>query len=509
MPRLPAIGLRGRLAISIALILLAALAVSYAAIYRGTGSELRDRTESDLERKVEQLSRSLANGAPDTPEELTVRARMLMRAEPFGQSSRVISIAVDGGGTATNQPGLLGPAPRSPDSGSGDAESSRDSQTGDDHQSSGDHESGDGHESGGDNHGDDDARSLLESPSGLSSVKIDDVGEVRLLTRSVDLPEGGTATIRVGQPLAPVDRALEGLSQTFVTVGLLTLLLAAGAGWLIASSTTRPMRRMAGVAEGVGEGDLSDRMPIAETRNDEVRRLAESFNKMLDRLEEAFVRQRTFVADASHDLRTPLTIVKGQLDVLARDPEPTAEEVRRVTGVVGLATGRMERLVDDLLLLARAEGDSHLNTERAELRPLLTAEVEGFSETEDRRFLIGEVTHTKVSIDRELMARVISNLVANAVSHTESGGTIELSATDSGGQVVIAVDDDGPGVPVEMRDRVFDRFARLDSSRSSDSGGSGLGLAIVKALVELQGGTVACLQSPFGGARFTVSLRRS
>ncbi|MBK8293587.1 MAG: HAMP domain-containing protein [Solirubrobacterales bacterium] len=448
---------------------------------------MRDRTETDLEREIERLSGALASGNADTPGGFTDRAKVLMRAESFGPSARVISISVDGGGTATNQPDLLGQAPQPEGPGSGD-----------DH-SSDDHKGGDGHSGG-----DDDARNLLESPGGLSSVKVDDVGEVRVLTRSVDLPEGNRATIRVGQPLAPVDRALEGLSDTFLIVGLLTLVLAAGAGWLLASSATKPMRRMAGIAEGVGGGDLSDRMPIEETRNDEVRRLAESFNKMLDRLEEAFTRQRAFVADASHDLRTPLTIVKGQLDVLARDPHPTADEVQRVTGIVTVATDRMERLVDDLLLLARTEGESQLNAESTELGPLLAAEMDGFAETENRRFLAGKVTDTAVSIDRELMARVISNLISNAVVHTEPGGAIELSAVDRGGWVVIAVDDDGPGVPPEMRERVFDRFARLDSARSSDSGGSGLGLSIVKALVELHGGSVGCEESPLGGARFTV-----
>ena len=490
MRRLPSIGLRGRLAISIALILLAALGATYLAVYRGTGAELRDRTETDLERELERLSGALASGNADTPAEFTARAKVLMRAESFGPSARVISISVDGGGTATNQPDLLGRAPHPGGSGSGD-----------DH-SSDDHKNGDGHSGG-----DDDAHNLFESSEGPSSVEVDDVGEVRLLTRSVDLPEGNKATIRVGQPLAPVDRALEGLSDTFLIVGLLTLVLAAGAGWLLASSATKPMRRMADIAEGVDGGDLSDRMPIEETRNDEVRRLAESFNRMLDRLEEAFARQRAFVADASHDLRTPLTIVKGQLDVLAREPNPTADEVQRVTGIVTVATDRMERLVDDLLLLARTEGESQLNAESTELGPLLAAEVDGFAETENRRFVVGQVTDTAVSIDRELMARVMSNLLSNAVVHTAPGGAIELSAVDRGGRVVIAVDDDGPGVPPEMRERVFDRFARLDSARSSDSGGSGLGLSIVKALVELHGGSVGCEESPLGGARFTVKIR--
>jgi signal transduction histidine kinase len=166
----------------------------------------------------------------------------------------------------------------------------------------------------------------------------------------------------------------------------------------------------------------------------------------------------------------------------------------------------MERLVDDLLLLARADSGIETSTEPAELEPLLVAEVEGFRETSERRFEIGEVSGRPVEIDRDRMARAVSNLISNAVAHTEEGGRVLVSAADHGPLVVIAVEDDGPGVPPGMRDRVFDRFARLDSSRSSDSGGSGLGLAIVKAVAESLGGTVACSDSPLGGARFTISL---
>jgi signal transduction histidine kinase len=166
----------------------------------------------------------------------------------------------------------------------------------------------------------------------------------------------------------------------------------------------------------------------------------------------------------------------------------------------------MERLVDDLLLLAKADSGVEVNGEPAELEPMLVAEVEGFRETSDRRFEIGRISERRVEIDRDRMARAVSNLISNAVAHTGEGGTVRVSALDQGAMVVVAVEDDGPGVPAAMRDRVFDRFARLDSSRSSDSGGSGLGLAIVKAIAESQGGTVGCSDSPLGGARFTVSL---
>lgn len=364
----PAFGLRGRLAISIALIMLAALAVTYAAVYRGTGSELRNRTQADLERKLESISRELSSGNAKSPDELTVRATKLTGLASFGTSSQVISISVAGGGTATNQPDLLGL-----------------SKSGDDTSSHGDD---DNHSSGSDSSHDDSGHdkgegppNLLDAPDGNSSIDVDDVGEVRVLTRTFDLENGNKATIRVGEPLAPVDRALEGFKDNFLVVGLITLLLAAAAGWLLASFSTRPMRRMSEVAEGVDGGDLTSRMPISETKNDEVRKLAEAFNQMLDRIETTFTRQKEFVADASHDLRTPLTIIKGQIAVLSRDANPSGEDIARVSGIVETATQRMERLVDDLLLLARAESGDAPTLEKIGLSPLIEAEVEAFRET--------------------------------------------------------------------------------------------------------------------------------
>jgi signal transduction histidine kinase len=192
--------------------------------------------------------------------------------------------------------------------------------------------------------------------------------------------------------------------------------------------------------------------------------------------------------------------------VLARNPDPDVEEVRRVSAQVNAATSRMERLVDDLLILAKADSGLEMSAEPVELEPLLVAEVEGFRETGNRHFEIGEISGREVEIERDSMARAISNLISNAVSHTGEGGRVRVSARGQGDMVVVAVEDDGPGVPEGMRDRVFDRFTRLDSSRSSDSGGSGLGLAIVKAIAESQGGTVACSDSDLGGARFTITL---
>ncbi|MCC6755944.1 MAG: HAMP domain-containing histidine kinase [Solirubrobacterales bacterium] len=490
--KIPRPGLRGKLALAIAMVLLLALGITYLAVYRGTGAELESRTESDLEREMERLTTALTQFGPGSPLEYRATAERIAVAESFGPNARVVSISIAGGGTVTNQPGLVGPG--LPGHGPDVHMDDRPGPEGDDDD--------DGH---GDEERRENAERILGAGPGQTTVKIDGAGKVRLLTRQVDLPGGVEATARVGQPLAPVDAALEGLSDTLLIVGAATLLLGALAGWLLAATATRPMRRMAAVAEGVDGGDLSARMPVEGTR-DEARRLAESFNSMLDRLERAFERQRVFVADASHDLRTPLTVVRGQIEVLARNPDPGSAEVQRVSHLVTQAISRMEAMVEDLLLLARSESAESMRLETLDLGPLLLAEVEGLSFTGDRDLVVGSITDRSVSIDREQIARALSNLISNAVTHTHEGGRIEVSARDQGSMVALTVDDDGPGVPTHERDRIFDRFARLSQSRTSTSGGSGLGLAIVKAIAEAHGGTVSCSGSPLGGARFEILL---
>lgn len=486
--KIPRPGLRGKLALSIALVLLVALGATFFAVYRGTASELESRTESDLERETERIALQLGAGGTETPMGYTDRAQAITAAENFGPNARVISITIEGGGTATNQPDLVRPFP-------------------DDHGDGGPH--GEREEEDDSRHEEEERREeserILLAEPGFSTVEIEGAGDVRLLTSRVVLPDGAEATIRVGQPLAPVDTALEGLGDIFWIVGIVTLMLGALAGWLLASSATRPMRRMAAVAEGVDAGELSTRMPVDGTR-DEVRRLAESFNGMLDRLEGAFERQRAFVADASHDLRTPLTVVRGQIEVLARNTDPGPDEVRRVAGLVSQATARMEAMVEDLLLLARSESAESLRLEEEELGPLLAGEVDGMDFDDDRRITVGNVTGRTVRIDRDQVSRAVSNLISNAVQHTSTGGFIDVSAADLGHSVSIIVDDNGPGVPEADRARIFDRFARLDQARTSTDGGSGLGLAIVKAIAEAHGGGVRCVDSPLGGARFVIDL---
>jgi signal transduction histidine kinase len=306
--------------------------------------------------------------------------------------------------------------------------------------------------------------------------------------------------------LLPVERAQDGIERAFALAGTLTLAGALLASSLIAAGFARPLRRMARIAARVDGGDLSPRI---ERRgpNDEVRALADSFDRMLDRLEDAFARQQAFVSDASHELRTPLTAIRGQLDVLAREAAPNPNDVRRVQQLVAAEVDRMTRLSEDLLLLAHTDESGFTAPTEITLRDFLAELLEGWSTTAPRRFELGEIADGTLSADPDRLAQALRNLLRNAVEHTRDSGLVRVAAADCGaGRVRIWVDDDGPGIPEPERDRVFDRFHRLDVARARSSGGTGLGLAIVRAIVEAQGGHVWAEAADAGGARIVLEL---
>jgi signal transduction histidine kinase len=215
-------------------------------------------------------------------------------------------------------------------------------------------------------------------------------------------------------------------------------------------------------------------------------------------LDEAFSRQRQFVSDASHELRTPLTAIRGQLEVLARRERPEAIEVRRVTDVALAEMTRIEKLVEDLLTLARLDEEAPLRPVEIALEPFLRRFGEDPSLGE---VALGEIPAGTLRADPDGLTQVIRNLLANARRHAGSAGRVKLSALATGERLTIRVDDDGPGVPPRERERVFDRFHRSEASRSRGSGGSGLGLAIARSIVEQHDGRIWIEASPLGGAR--------
>jgi two-component system OmpR family sensor kinase len=220
-------------------------------------------------------------------------------------------------------------------------------------------------------------------------------------------------------------------------------------------------------------------------------------------LDEAFSRQRQFVSDASHELRTPLTAIRGQLEVLARRERPEPAEVRRVTDVALAEMARIEKLVEDLLTLARLDEEPQLRPVEVPLEPFLRRFGEDPSLGE---VALGELPEGTLRADPDGLTQVIRNLLANARRHVGPAGRVELSAVAIGERLTIRVDDDGPGVPPRERERVFDRFHRSEAARDRGSGGSGLGLAIARSIVEQHGGRIWIESSPLGGARVAFEI---
>ncbi|HEX3434135.1 MAG TPA: HAMP domain-containing sensor histidine kinase [Solirubrobacteraceae bacterium] len=322
------------------------------------------------------------------------------------------------------------------------------------------------------------------------------------------LPGGRTVTVGVGEPMASVAQAQRGVARAFILAGLLALAAALLGAYLIGSRVSRPLRRMASVAARVDAGDLHPRIHESADQSHEVQVLSDAFNHMLDRLTEAFAAQRAFVADASHELRTPLTVISGQLEVLAAQERPPAGELRRVERLVQAEVVRIGRLVDELLLLAKSEQSEFLEIETFDVRDFVEDLWSGATLLASRRFELGSLPSGSLRADPDRLAQALRNLLANAIAHTVPGeGLVRLSVEAVGsGRLRFLVEDDGPGIAPDQRERIFDRFHRIDTARDRASGGAGLGLAIVRAIAEAHAGTVIAEDALGGGARLVFEL---
>jgi two-component system OmpR family sensor kinase len=471
-------GLRARLALAISLILVAALGTAFVATYRGTGAQVRAQIDQDLRQEASGFEQWLLR-APDKPRRVQRAAERYLEDQlaKFSITPRLYVARIPGRGLVSTLPEL------SPSEGSAAI----------------------GRDVAGPRFESPQARALRTSPPGFMTVSVD--GEpLRLYFAEVYNYGHRIAVIGVGESAAAVTRAQSGVARTFLFAGTATLLAAIVLGFAFATRLSRPLRQMAQTAAEVRAGDLSRRIG-ARGRQDEVRVLADAFDRMLDRLENAFARQRGFVADASHELRTPLTVIRGQLEVLARQRDVTPDDVRHVDEVVRTEVLRMERLVEDLLLLARADEGELLRPAALQVRPFIVELFDALTLTADRRFELGVVPDGVLRADEDRLAQVVRNLARNAVEHTEPGGIVRLTvAAHPRGWLELAIEDDGPGIPPAQRERVFDRFHRLDSSRVRGRGGAGLGLAIARAIVEAHGGRIYAGTSPEGGARVGFEL---
>jgi len=287
-----------------------------------------------------------------------------------------------------------------------------------------------------------------------------------------------------------------------LAVGLpLVLLLVGATTWVVVTRALAPVERIRSEVDRI-TGERLDRRVPEPAAKDEVRRLARTMNRMLGRLQVSRERQQQFVADASHELRSPLASIRQTAEVAVRHPGAMPEG--ELAEAVLEESVRMQRLVEQLLLLTRADaGVAGPPRQDVDLDDLVLAAARR-PVRDGIRVDTTAVAAGRVRGDEIALGQVVRNLVDNAVRHAAS--TVAVGVRQLGDRVELTVDDDGPGVPVADRERVFERFVRLDEARARDAGGSGLGLAIVRELVTAHGGEVAVEQAPLGGARFRVLL---
>ncbi|MER7106663.1 sensor histidine kinase [Streptomyces sp. NPDC000229] len=306
----------------------------------------------------------------------------------------------------------------------------------------------------------------------------------------------GEATVYAGAPLATEAATVAGVRDAMLAALPLLLLVVGGVTWLVTRRALKPVegirREMAAIT---ASEDLSRRVPEPSTR-DEVARLARTTNETLAALEASVERQRRFVADASHELRSPIASLRTQLEVGAAHPE-----LLDVPGAVA-DTVRLQQLAADLLLLARLDAGERPGAGRVDLAALVREEVA--QRVGDRVPVRVAAAEAQARGSRGQLARVLGNLLDNAQRHAETAVTVTVRR--EGRHVVLTVADDGAGVPEPERERVFERFVRLDDARSRDEGGAGLGLAIARDVAVRHGGTLTVGRAPEGGALFVLRL---
>jgi two-component system OmpR family sensor kinase len=355
-----------------------------------------------------------------------------------------------------------------------------------------------------------DASQIRSTAGGTVIVESRDVADdddrVRLLAQRVQT-DAGPRVVVAGASLDDRDEALATLTWLLLIGAPVALLIASLAGYGLAAAALRPVEAMRARAALISGGEADARLPVPPAR-DEVRRLAETLNEMIARIESSRAREREFLADAAHELRTPLAILKVELE-LALAGEATAGDLRAAVTSAGEEVDRLAQLAEDLLVLARADRG------RLPIRPAAfdaAAALEGVrerfarrAEQRERRIVAHAPPRLELVADRARVEQALGNLVDNALRHGD--GTIMLEATEEGDRVVLSVADEGPGFPPAFLADAFERFTRADTARTG--AGSGLGLAIVRTIAEAHSGTATVANRPSGGAVACLMLPRA
>ncbi|MBQ0995947.1 cell wall metabolism sensor histidine kinase WalK [Streptomyces sp. RK62] len=474
---------RSRATLAATLVVAVALLAAGAAVLLSLRSDLTGQAESEAASAARAVAVELSDGRPY--DKLTGLDEDDRPVQIVDERGRVVAVSEDlervtgtGTGADTARPG--DPGGRA----GGDADDDAD----------------DSDDANGSDGPDDDAapRGEVDSDTDFSTgtATIDGTtADYRFAAVEVEFEDRGKFTVYAGAPLA-AERSAVGTATTAMLIGFpLLLAVVAGATWLVTRRALSPVegirREMAAIT---ASEDLARRVPVPAT-HDEVARLALTTNETLAALESSVERQRRFVADASHELRSPIASLRTQLEVGAAHPE-----LLDLDGAV-TDTVRLQTLAADLLLLARLDAGERPGDARFDLGALAREHAEG------RAGVTVTADEVPVAGSRAQVGRVLTNLLDNARRHARSAVTVGVRA--EGEWAVVAVADDGDGVPEADRERIFERFVRLDEARSRDDGGAGLGLAIARDVAVRHGGTLTVGRAPAGGALFELRLPRA
>jgi two-component system, OmpR family, sensor kinase len=329
----------------------------------------------------------------------------------------------------------------------------------------------------------------------------------RLEATSVQRSDGRW-TVIAGSSLQSADDAVSRVVTALVIAGPIVVVLAGLGAWLLAAGALRPVERMRRRASDISAHDVESRLPVPATR-DEIASLATTMNELLERLQTALASERAFVADAGHELRTPLAVLRTELE-LADRPQRSYEELREAIRNAAVETDRLARVSEQLLFLARGDEDREARARDVEpVMPLLRRSADVFRTRAADRHVTLEVSGDDgiaAPLDPDDVRRAIDNLLDNALRFAPAGSGVRVHARRDAKNVVIEVVDEGPGFSDQFLPHAFDRFRRADDARSRSNGGSGLGLAIVLAVAREHGGTAAARNRPEGGAVVSVHL---
>jgi len=355
----------------------------------------------------------------------------------------------------------------------------------------------------------DTVKQALFGTASFVSAETENGPSVRMYATPLNVDSQTRAALVVGRVTNDILSVLAAFRMVMLNSSILALLLAGVGGWFLAGRTLKPVERIADIARGIGESDLSRRIDVVS--DDELGRLAKTLNGMIARLEEAFVKQRQFVADASHELRTPLAVLQAESS-LALEKTRDPEEYRRSLELVSQEVDYMSEIVGKLLVLARSDaGCEPISVQDVDVAGLLAElgqDLEALAQEKGLRLGLGLGPPDGLTVrgDRVKLRQLFINILDNAIRYTPAGGEITVAAAREGEQAVISIGDTGVGIPADHLPFIFDRFYRVDKVRTDGEGGTGLGLAIATSIARMHGGSIEVESRVGEGTTFRIRL---